>query len=118
ASDIVEVHPLGGSIFPKSRKVLQPPHGIGALKRELLDQARLLLQTIERDTDLVQIALNELAVDQDSVEEVVEIMGHSRGHLADGFEASGRDELVLGAPQIVVRAPQVIRIASALDGHG
>src|SRR5947208_1116823 len=66
----------------------------------------------------VLIALNERGIDQDCVEEVVEIMGHSRGHLADGFEASGRDELVLGAPQIVVRAPQVIRIASALDGHG
>ena len=104
ADDIVEVHPLGGPVLSNSREVLEPPHRIGTLKRELLDHAGLLQDAVARNAVLVEIALNQLAVHQDAVEEVVEIMGHTGCHLADRLETSGHDELILSAPQAVVRA--------------
>src|SRR5437899_1433073 len=86
-------------VAPDPCELLEAPDRLGAVEGRALDHLEPLAEL--RVLDPLQ---NELGAPEDRGEQVVEVVGDARRHLAEGAELLGAHELVLGGGQLAVRA--------------
>ncbi len=109
--DLVEVHVHRRLVAPDAGEVLQPAHGAGAVHGRALDDLEPLAQL-----DVLDALEQELRAAQDGGEQVVEVVGHARRHLAERAQLLGAHELVLGGAQLA-EGPRALLVEARAAEH-
>ncbi len=98
-------------VAPDAGEVLQPAHGAGAVHGRALDDLEPLAQL-----DVLDALEQELRAAQDGGEQVVEVVGHARRHLAERAQLLGAHELVLGRAQLA-EGPRALLVQARAAEH-
>src|SRR5262249_58719287 len=95
-----------------ARELLQAPHGLRAVERGALDDLEPLAQL-----RVWQALQRELRAAEDRGEEIVEVVRHAGGHLAERAELLGAHELVLGRRELAVCPGALLEEPRAAQGQ-
>ena len=78
---------------PDTREFLDPANRLCPILRRTLDGLQPFANLFR--TEMIELIGEELDIAQDHRQDIIKIMGHPAGHLSQGFQLLGLDDLIL-----------------------